>query len=151
MPSACFSGSIDPEKLFSANHQSLQKICPEWHNWAWTLQRQIWPNTPFSPWNTPFLGGFSKLVKIHPNRIGSKFTCGLEGPILAPEKIFSSNGAILAKFGTNRIFQLDNFSWGRTFKNLKNSKIEKFRKFSPNKCSRVKRPSKAQKRCFQRV
>ena len=137
MPSSCYSGSIDPETLFSANHQNLQKICPE------MSQLGLGPSEADLvkyPLFSPFLGGISELVKIDINRIGSKFTCSLLGPIVVPEKIFSSNGAILAKFGTNRIFQLDHFGWVRTFKNRKNSKKEKFRKFVPNKCCRVNRP-----------
>ena len=140
MPSACYSGSIDPETLFSANHQNLRKIFPEISQmglWAWALQSQILAKYPLF---SPILGGISKPIQTFLNRIGSKFTCGLESPYTKPEKIFSSNGAILAKFGTNRISQLDNFSWGRTFQNRKNSKIKKFLQFFPNKCSRVDRP-----------
>ena len=113
MPSACYSGSIDPETLFSANHQNLRKNFPEISQmglWAWALQSQILAKYPLF---SPILGGISKLRKIDINRIGSKFTCSLLGPIAKPEKIFSSNGAILAKFGTNRIFHIDHFGWIR--------------------------------------
>ena len=126
MPSSCYSGKIDPETLFSANHQNLQKICPE--------MSQLGPSEADLakyPLFSPILGGISNLIKTFLNRIGSKFTCGLEGPIAKPEKIFSSNRAFLAKFGTNRIFQLDHFGWVRTFKNLKNSKIKKISPIFP--------------------
>ena len=73
------------------------------------------------PLFSPILGGISKLFKIELHRIGSKFICSLLGPIPKAEKIFSSNGAFLAKFGTNRILQIVHFGWVRTFKNLKNS------------------------------
>ena len=148
MPSACYSGSIDPETLFSANHQNLRKIFPEMSQlglWAWAHQSQILAKYPLF---SPILGGISKLFKIHINQIGSKFTCSFLGPIVTPEKIFSSNGAILAKFGSNRFSQTDNFSWARTFKNLKNSKIKNFRKLFPNKCSRDKSTLKSPKKVF---
>ena len=85
------------------------------------------------PLFSPILGGISKLFKIHINRIGSKSTCGLEDPYTKPEKIFSSNGAFLANFRSNQFSRLANFSWARTFKNLKNSKIKNFLQFFPNK------------------
>ena len=148
MPSSCYSGSIDPETLFSACHQNLQKIFPKMSKlglWAWALQSQILAKYPLF---SPILGGISKPIKIDINRIGSKFTCSILGPIAKPEKIFSSNGAILAKFGTNRIFQLDNFSWGRTFKNLKNSKIKNFRKLFPKQVFPGRSTLKSPKKVF---
>ena len=137
MPSSCYSWSIDPETLFSANHQNLQKFFPEMSQLGLGPSEADLPKYPLF---SPFLGGISEHFKIDINRIGSKFTCSLLGPIPAPEKIFSSNGAILAKFGTNRISHIDHFGWVRTFKNRKNSKIKKFLQFVPNKCCRVNRP-----------
>ena len=54
------------------------------------------------PLFSPILGGISKLIKIELHRIGSKFICSLLGPIPKAEKIFSSNGAFLAKISSNR-------------------------------------------------
>ena len=148
MPSSCYSWKIDPETLFSANHQNLQKIFPKMSQLGLGTSEADLAKYPLF---SPILGGISKLFKIHINRIGSKFTCGLEDSYTKPEKIFSSNGAFLANFRSNQFSRLANFSWARTFKNLKNSKIKKFLQFSPNKCSRVNRPWKARKRWFQRV
>ena len=145
MPSSCYSGSIDPETLFSASHQNLQKNFPKMSQLGLGTSE---PDLAKYPLFSPILGGISKLIKTFLNRIGSKFTCGLEGPIAKPEKIFSSNGAFLANFSPNRFSRLANFSWARTFKNLKNSKIKKFRKLFPNKCSRGKSTLKSPKKVF---
>ena len=116
---SCYSGKIDPETLFSASHQNLQKIFPKMSQLGLATSEADLAKYPLF---SPILGGISKLQKIKLHRIGSKFICSLLGPIPKAEKIFSSNGAFLAKISSNRFSHTVHFGWVRTFKNLKNPK-----------------------------